>query len=174
MSKHRVVAMIVCSVLATSGSIAVANPGYFPGNMCHEASPTTDHLYRGAASGQYILSAITTTSEGVMCPVQTDSSTIDPSDAVVTYSETSSIDDVACTPYLTDDGVTTGLGTRFSCATVGGCTSANLSWQGGAGTLSWGNVIGSISGRLAMTFACNLGQNDSAEIDWILSYELTY
>ncbi len=165
---------LVTAVAFAAPLAAAADPGFRAGHTCLESTSGTTGLSRGAASGMYILHADTAVSKSLMCPVTIDTGTINPTSARVTVYDTSSVDDVACTPYVQDDAVITGLGTRYSCATVGGCTTANVAWSTGTATLTWADTIAAISGELAAVFSCNLGRVDSAEIMKLEHYELAY
>ncbi len=164
-------------VLVGGVDSAQADRGYHNAQMCvsQYSGANETLIYRAPYGFDYF----ETTSGLVICPVRIDASgSINPTGARVKVYEFSAIDDISCTPRFVDDLFFTYLGTRYSCLTAGGCTSANRNvGEPMDGYLEWPDAefpSGNRSGELSADFGCRLGANSGGSYMQIYSYEVTY
>jgi hypothetical protein len=159
--KRICVLVLVSSFALLASQGAFASPGFRGAHSCVDSGPTPQTgVYRGGGFlGFGVFHFETGAHRSFTCPVTVEQSSMNPTTAYADYNDGSTVDDIVCTLFFQDDGTVTSLGARYSCSTVGGCTSANIAFVG-TGTMSWADSIGAVSGDLAAAFLCKLGKAD--------------
>lgn len=130
-----------------------------------------------ASAGHWMGHADTAANHSLICPVQNNAATVDQSSARVEFWESSTVASVGANVrfYNESTGTLSALGWKYSCATAGGCTSINHAWAGGDGYISWGNVLGAMTGSPSVSVDVSLGRTDAAgEFTWVTQYQVTY
>jgi len=118
-----------------------------------------------------VVSFDTTATTSINCPLQFSGNawgptTVNPGRARVDYYDLNSATsggDVSCSPHLVKASTTTvvSLGSRYSCATAGGCTAGGSTFSGGAGYLEWADVTGDNTDVVSVSFSCQLPKHIS-------------
>jgi hypothetical protein len=129
-----------------------------------------------AAAGHWIGTSDSAAGHIVTCPVPNNQATVDQASARLEYSEVSSVSSISATVrfYNESTGSLSSTGWKYSCATAGGCTTANHAWSGSDGYLSWGNVLGAMTGSPSIVIDATIGKTDPGEFGFITQYQVTY
>lgn len=176
MTKFVVLSSVIAFAALAVGPTARAQTNWQSGMACLAYQENDPMLVR-AAAGHWLGHTDTAAGHTLTCPVQNDAATIDQSAARVEFYETSTLSSVGANVrfYNESTGSLSAVGWKYSCATPGGCATANHAWTGGDGYISWGNVLGSITGSPSISVDVSLGKTDSArEFAWVTQYQVTY
>lgn len=167
---------IVAFAALAVGPTAGAQTSWQSGMACLPYLEDDTKVVR-AAAGHWMGTTDQTANHSLICPVQNNASTVDQASARVDYWESSTVASFGANVRILNEstGSLSSVGWKYSCATAGGCTSINHAWAGGDGYISWGNVLGAISGSPSISVDVSLGRADAlGEFTWVRQYQVTY
>ena len=175
MKKFVLLSSIIAFAGLAVGPTARAQTNWQSGMACLAYQENDPLLFR-AAAGHWIGTSDTAAGHSLVCPVQNNAATVDQAAARIEFSDVSSVGSISGNVrfYNETTGTLSAVGWKYSCATPGGCTTPNVAWSGGDGYLSWGNVLGAMTGSPSISIDSTIGRQDSGEFGFVMQYQVTY
>jgi hypothetical protein len=176
MKKFVFLSSVIAFAALAVGPTVDAQTNWQSGMACLPYQENDAMLVR-ASAGHWMGHADTAAGHTLVCPVQNNATTVDQAAARVEFTETSTLSSVGANVrfYNESTGTLSAVGWKYSCATAGGCATANHAWAGGDGYISWGNVLGAMTGSPSVAVDVSLGKTDAAgEFAWVTQYQVTY